>query len=209
MKLTVERNWEKLVYPQYDLCVLDRLSSHHDLQQDKVLTEWMNLFFLYQHLCKWLSFIHITNCSKKKKWKCFAFKRWTYDLACFHSSISEHPSVPTAHQERDGQLHNLSSLSVTSEPQITNVPAAITEAEAEELSESPESLLLARRERSEAEVQVETLARELVSRDEALAPLLDIWASTTTLDLMQDIFPSCSSAPRHQVKNSSSHTGDR
>ncbi|XP_060791681.1 protein Shroom3 isoform X3 [Neoarius graeffei] len=124
------------------------------------------------------------------------------------NSISEHPSVPTAHQERDGQLHNLSSLSVTSEPQITNVPAAIAEAEAEELSESPESLLLARRERSEAEVQVETLARELVSRDEALAPLLDIWASTTTLDLMQDIFPSCSSAPRHQVKNSSSHTGD-
>lgn len=131
-------------------------------------------------------------------------------LACFHSSVSEHPSVSTAHQERDGQLHNLLSLSVTSEPKITNVTAVISETEAEEFSESPESLLLARRERSEVEVQVETLARELVSRDEALAPLLDIWASTTALDLMQDIFPSCLSAPWHQVKNSSSsHTGDR
>ncbi|MCI4386812.1 hypothetical protein PGIGA_G00066900 [Pangasianodon gigas] len=123
------------------------------------------------------------------------------------SSVSEQPPVTATHQEREGELHNLSSLSVTSEPNITSVTAVI-EAEAEELSESPESPLLARRERTEAEVRVEILARELVSRDEALAPLLDIWASTTTLDLMEDILPSCSSAPWHQGKNSSSHAGD-
>lgn len=45
-----------------------------------------------------------------------------------------------------------------------------------------------RRERSEAEIRVELLARELVRRDEALVPLLEAWSSTGTLDLMEDIF---------------------
>ncbi|XP_053334396.1 protein Shroom3 isoform X2 [Clarias gariepinus] len=120
-------------------------------------------------------------------------------------STSEHPSVTTTHQERDGQLHNLLTLSVTTDP---NIIAVISEAETEELSESHELPLLARRERTEVEIRVETLARELVSRDEALVPLLDIWASTTTLDLMEDIFPFCSSGPWHQGKNGSSHAGD-
>lgn len=75
-------------------------------------------------------------------------------------------------------------------------------------SEPEDSPLMARRERTEAEVQVETLARELVSRDEALASLLDIWTSTTMLDLMEDIFPFCSSAPLQQGKTSS-HAGGR
>ncbi|XP_058272465.1 protein Shroom3 isoform X2 [Hemibagrus wyckioides] len=125
------------------------------------------------------------------------------------NSVSQHLSVTTSHQERDDQLHNsISSLSVTSEPPITNVAAVISEPEPEELLESPESPLLARRERTEAEVRVETLARELVSQDEALAPLLDIWASTTMLDLMEDIFPSCSSAPWLQGKISSSQASE-
>ncbi|KAI5096366.1 protein Shroom3 [Silurus meridionalis] len=124
----------------------------------------------------------------------------TQKLNCI-SSI-EHPSVITAHHEKEGQLH-ISSLSTPSE----SIFAVITEAVAEELSEGPQSPLLARREQTEAEVQVEILARELVSRDEALASLLDIWSSTTTLDLMEDIFPSCSSAPQHR-KNSNSHAGE-
>ncbi|XP_053543978.1 protein Shroom3 isoform X2 [Ictalurus punctatus] len=125
------------------------------------------------------------------------------------NSVFEHPSVTNAHRDRDvRQLRNLSSLSGTSERDITSVAAVTSEAEAEELAESPEFPLLARRERTEAEVRVETLARELACRDEALAPLLNIWASTTMLDLMEDIFPSCSSALWHQAKNSSSHAGD-
>ncbi|XP_027008672.2 protein Shroom3 isoform X3 [Tachysurus fulvidraco] len=125
------------------------------------------------------------------------------------NSVAQHLSVTTTHQERDDQLYNtVSSLSVTSEPNITNVTAVISKTGPEELSESPESPLLARRERTEAEIQVETLARELVSRDEDLAPLLDIWASSTMLDLMEDIFPSCSSAPWQQGNTSSIHAGD-
>lgn len=118
--------------------------------------------------------------------------------------MPEHPSVTAAHRESV----NLPSLSITPEPNSTDVAAGIADAETEELSESPESPLLARRTRTEAEVRVETLARELVSRDETLAPFLDVWASTTTLDLMEDIFPSCTSALLHQEKNSSSHASD-
>lgn len=133
-----------------------------------------------------------------------------FNVHAFHYSVSQHLSATTSHQERDDQSHNpISSLSVTSEPPITGFTAVISEPEPEELLESPESPLLARRERTEAEVRVETLARELVSGDEALAPLLDIWASTTMLDLMEDIFPSCSSAPWQQGKISSSQASDR
>ncbi|TSK72000.1 Protein Shroom3 [Bagarius yarrelli] len=118
------------------------------------------------------------------------------------NSIYEHLSVTTGHQEREGQLCDpVPSLSITSESNITNVTTVISEPETEELLESSEAELLARRERTEAEVRVETLARELSSRDEDLAPLLDIWASTTTLDLMEDIFPSCQ-------QGKGSHAGD-
>ncbi|XP_062339767.1 protein Shroom3 isoform X2 [Osmerus eperlanus] len=52
-----------------------------------------------------------------------------------------------------------------------------------------ESQLLSRRERSAEEQRVEALARQLVSRDRSLSPLLDAWAGKNTLDLMEDIFP--------------------
>ncbi|XP_042604189.1 protein Shroom3-like [Cyprinus carpio] len=57
----------------------------------------------------------------------------------------------------------------------------------------PDYHLLSRRERTQAELLVETLARELVSHDKSLTSLLDTWAGKTTLDLMEDIFPSHSS----------------
>ncbi|XP_076850482.1 protein Shroom3 isoform X2 [Brachyhypopomus gauderio] len=124
------------------------------------------------------------------------------------NSVSVHRPVVTSQQDNDE--HFLSSLSVTSDPNSTPVRAGITsncksppqcpevsstEEEEEEEEEAPESLgldsaLLARRRRSAVEVQVEALARELVHRDEALAPLVETWASTSTLDLMEDLFPS-------------------
>ncbi|XP_072517918.1 protein Shroom3 [Salminus brasiliensis] len=140
------------------------------------------------------------------------------------NSVSEHRSVTTVLQQRDGQLDDVSSMPVASDPSSAPV---ISEAEApqrpesgsvekkkeeEEASDNPglESPLLSRRERSAAEVKVEALARELVHRDEALAPLLDAWSSTSTLDLMEDIFPSRSSSLHQQAKSSSSsHPGDR
>ncbi|KAL0163284.1 hypothetical protein M9458_042680, partial [Cirrhinus mrigala] len=54
----------------------------------------------------------------------------------------------------------------------------------------PDYHLLSRRERTQAELLVETLARELVNHDKSLTLLLDTWAGKTTLDLMEDIFPS-------------------
>nr|XP_055035612.1 protein Shroom3 isoform X1 [Misgurnus anguillicaudatus] len=68
--------------------------------------------------------------------------------------------------------------------------------------------LLSRRERTQAELLVETLAQELVSKDKSLTPLLETWAGKTTLDLMEDIFPSHSLSPwQHDRRGSGS--GDR
>uniref|UniRef100_A0A672KQB4 Shroom family member 3 n=1 Tax=Sinocyclocheilus grahami TaxID=75366 RepID=A0A672KQB4_SINGR len=63
--------------------------------------------------------------------------------------------------------------------------------------------LLSRRERTQAELLVETLARELVSHDKSLTSLLDTWAGKTTLDLMEDIFPS------HRTISGGSRLSDR
>ncbi|XP_017573480.1 protein Shroom3 isoform X3 [Pygocentrus nattereri] len=137
------------------------------------------------------------------------------------SSVSEHQF----HQ--DGQLLDHSSIPVSSEP--SSAPTRSEESEAECVVQYPEgssvekeeeeeedsvslgleSPPLARRERSAAEVKVEVLARELVHRDEALAPLLDAWSSTSTLDLMEDIFPSRSSSTQQHMRSSTTRPGDR
>ncbi|KAL6470757.1 hypothetical protein MHYP_G00218760 [Metynnis hypsauchen] len=137
------------------------------------------------------------------------------------NSISEH----RFHQ--DGQLLDHSSIPVSSEP--SSAPTRSEESEAESVVQYPEgstvekeeeeeeasvslgleSPPLARRERSAAEVKVEVLARELVHRDEVLAPLLDAWSSTSTLDLMEDIFPSRSSSTQQHMRSSTTGPGDR
>ncbi|XP_050949000.1 protein Shroom3 isoform X2 [Labeo rohita] len=63
--------------------------------------------------------------------------------------------------------------------------------------------LLSRRERTQAELLVETLARELVNHDKSLTSLLDTWAGQTTLDLMEDMFPS------HRTIGGSDRLSDR
>ncbi|KAJ8338939.1 hypothetical protein SKAU_G00357250 [Synaphobranchus kaupii] len=74
-------------------------------------------------------------------------------------------------------------------------PAGITGTEATlETLEARESLeleypVLSRRERSVEELRVEALARELVSRDKSLTPILDTWATQKTMELMEEVFP--------------------
>ncbi|XP_046870704.1 protein Shroom3 isoform X2 [Hypomesus transpacificus] len=84
------------------------------------------------------------------------------------------------------------SLTPEPEPQAPNSlqqeDPSTAACEAQE-SLGPESQLLSRRERSAEEQRVEALARQLVSRDSSLSPLLDAWAGKNTLDLMEDIFP--------------------
>ncbi|KAG7477116.1 hypothetical protein MATL_G00090760 [Megalops atlanticus] len=104
-------------------------------------------------------------------------------------------------------LPDLSPQPVTSDPTPAPVtpsqsaeaqpPSSLSEAEGARGSEACEAQerlelefpMLARRERSAEELRVEALARELVSRDKSLSPILDTWAVKSTMDLMEDIFP--------------------
>jgi len=92
---------------------------------------------------------------------------------------------------------------VTPDPQSTLNTSTSSPLE-EDTSEilGPDYHLLSRRERTHAELLVETLARELVSHDKSLTALLDTWAGKSTLDLMEDIFPS-------HKRSSGSHVGHR
>ncbi|XP_026873531.2 protein Shroom3 isoform X1 [Electrophorus electricus] len=139
------------------------------------------------------------------------------------NSISDYQPELTSHQDNEEHFHDLSSPSVTPDSNWTPVGASmtrngktapqcperhVTEEQAEEEEEAApenlglESALLARRKRSVAEVHVEALARELLHRDEALALLLETWASTSTLDLMEGLFPSYFPSPRQQHSDS-------
>ncbi|XP_062867314.1 protein Shroom3 [Trichomycterus rosablanca] len=112
-------------------------------------------------------------------------------------------SAKTTHKAE--QLIHL-SLPENSDPDSTHdTEGVFSGVEWEEASKSLDlgSSLLARRERTEAEIRVELLAQDLVSRDEALVPLLEVWSSTGTLDLMEDIFPSHASPPWDQRKSTS------
>ncbi|KPP74687.1 protein Shroom3-like, partial [Scleropages formosus] len=64
-----------------------------------------------------------------------------------------------------------------------------------------EEVVLCRRERSAEELRVEALSRELVSRDKSLTPILGTWAVKTTVDLMEDIFPTGALLPQQQRRS--------
>nr|XP_046146582.1 protein Shroom3-like isoform X1 [Oncorhynchus gorbuscha] len=73
--------------------------------------------------------------------------------------------------------------------------------------------LLARRERSAGELKVEALVRQLVSRgDKTLSPMLDTWLGggrTSTMDLMEEIFPAGGGGLPWQRRRSSTWLEDR
>uniref|UniRef100_A0A672PPD4 Shroom family member 3 n=1 Tax=Sinocyclocheilus grahami TaxID=75366 RepID=A0A672PPD4_SINGR len=104
-------------------------------------------------------------------------------------SNRENLTDATAHPEAELPSSDRTTPSVS--PDNTSA-AAPPEQDASEIL-GPDYHLLSRRERTQAELLVETLARELVSHDKSLTSLLDTWAGKTTLDLMEDIFPSHSS----------------
>lgn len=109
---------------------------------------------------------------------------------------------------------------MTSDPQPTHItdsigtkhqPASLSFPLEEDSSQilGLDSHLLSRRERTQTELLVETLAQELVSKDKSLTSLLETWAGKTTLDLMEDIFPSYSLSSSQHNRRSSGRLGDR
>ncbi|XP_035247840.1 protein Shroom3 isoform X2 [Anguilla anguilla] len=91
-------------------------------------------------------------------------------------------------------------------------PSPVGVSETEATREAQESLeleypVLSRRERSAEELRAEALARELVSRDKSLTPILDTWAVQKAMELMEDVFPAIV-LPR-QRRRSSSRLEDR
>ncbi|KAI4873901.1 hypothetical protein NFI96_006468 [Prochilodus magdalenae] len=136
-------------------------------------------------------------------------------IAPFRFSISE------LQFHQDGQAHDVFTAPVPSDhvraeeseaepaPQYPEGVSMEKEEEAASASLDLGSPPLARRERSAAEVKVEVLARELVHQDKALAPLLDTWTSTSTLDLMEDIFPSRSSSTQQHIPSITPPSGER
>lgn len=126
-------------------------------------------------------------------------------------SASENLADTSVHPVPDRPLNDHMTPSVTPDPQSTlntstsSQPQSPSSAPLEEDTSEilgPDYHLLSRRERTHAELLVETLARELVSHDKSLTSLLDTWAGKTTLDLMEDIFPS-------PHRRSSGHSGHR
>lgn len=97
------------------------------------------------------------------------------------------------------------SPSLSAEPQAPS--SAVLEEDDESLGLDPR--LLSRRERSEAERRVEALARELVSRDKSLTPLLDSWAGRSSMDVMEEIFPAYGRRSSWQRRRSSVSPEDR
>lgn len=112
--------------------------------------------------------------------------------------------------EPDQPSNDHTTPSVTPDPQSTTLSqlqspsSAPLEEDAAEIL-GPDYHLLSRRERTRGELLVETLARELVSHDKSLTSLLDTWAGKTTLDLMEDIFPSHSTSPPWRSSSRSGH----
>lgn len=111
------------------------------------------------------------------------------------TEISQHPLHPISSDE------NLTNATAHPEPEppTTNSstpPVSPLELDASEILGS-DCYLLSRRERTHTERLVETLARELVKHDKSLTSLLDTWAGKTTLDLMEDIFPSHRTSSGH------------
>ncbi|KAJ8415591.1 hypothetical protein AAFF_G00425710 [Aldrovandia affinis] len=61
--------------------------------------------------------------------------------------------------------------------------------------------MFSRRERSAEELRAEVLARELVSRDKSLTPILDNGAVKSTMDLMETLFPMGAMLPRRHRRS--------
>ncbi|XP_051533131.1 protein Shroom3 isoform X2 [Myxocyprinus asiaticus] len=129
-------------------------------------------------------------------------------------SDSETLADTTAHPETEQPSNDHMTPSVT--PGLQSIH--LIDSTAHLLPQSPSSVpleeetsqilgldyhLFSKRERTQPELLVETLARELVGRDKSLTSLLDTWAGKTTLDLMEDIFPSHSLSPWQHRRSSS------
>ncbi|XP_016325737.1 protein Shroom3 isoform X2 [Sinocyclocheilus anshuiensis] len=117
-------------------------------------------------------------------------------------SNCENLTDATAHLEGELLTPSVSPGNTSAASQPQSPVSAPPEQDASEIL-GADYHLLSRRERTQAELLVETLARELVSHDKSLTSLLDTWAGKTTLDLMEDIFPS------HRTISGGSRLSDR
>lgn len=95
--------------------------------------------------------------------------------------------------------------SLSTEPLAPSI--AVPEEDDESLGLDPR--LLSRREKSEVDRRVEALARELVSRDKSLTPLLDGWAGRSSMDMMEEIFPAYRQRSSWQRRRSDVSQEDR
>lgn len=73
-------------------------------------------------------------------------------------------------------------------PQPSTITSITTSTTAED-SLGLEYQPIPKREKTSEELRVEVLARQLMSQDSSLAPLLDTWGGKSTVDLMEEIFP--------------------
>ncbi|XP_059398762.1 protein Shroom3-like isoform X3 [Carassius carassius] len=112
---------------------------------------------------------------------------------------SSYENLTEATSHPDPEQPSNDSMTPAVNPDITSAPL---EQDASEIL-GVDCHLLSRRERTQSELLVETLARELVSHDKSLTSLLDTWAGRTTLDLLEDIFPS------HRTISGCSRLSDR
>ncbi|KAK2872340.1 hypothetical protein Q8A67_022237 [Cirrhinus molitorella] len=111
-----------------------------------------------------------------------------------------HPEPERPSDEHTTPSVSPDNTSAASQPQ--SPVSAPLEQDASEIL-GPDYHLLSRRERTQAELLVETLTRELVNHDKSLTSLLDTWAGKTTFDLIEDIFPS------HEMISGSGNLSDR
>ncbi|KAL4617313.1 protein Shroom3 isoform X1 [Arapaima gigas] len=136
-----------------------------------------------------------------------------------HEPGANTPSQTALDNSAAKQLQSLSASPVTSDLPSTPITKSLSvEDEAQSLVGSTEEvqrgahsddqkgveedIVLCRRQRSVEELRVEALSRDLVSRDKSLTPILGTWAVKSTVDLMEDIFPTGVLLPQQQ-RNSS------
>ncbi|XP_051536232.1 protein Shroom3-like isoform X2 [Myxocyprinus asiaticus] len=127
-------------------------------------------------------------------------------------SDSEILAETTVCPETERSLNDPKTLSVNPDLQSSHLPQSPSSVPLEEDTSQIlgfDNRLLSKREQTQPELLVETLARELVDRDKSLTSLLDTWAGKTTIDLMEDIFPSHSLSPWQHRRSSSDRLVDR
>ncbi|XP_041753245.2 protein Shroom3 [Coregonus clupeaformis] len=115
-------------------------------------------------------------------------------------------TVPPSIPQPETPTHQTPITPSSSIPDLQQVPSG-------KESLGLEYRLLARRERSAGELKVEALVRQLVSRgDKTLSPVLDTWPGggrTSTMDLMEEIFPAGGGRLPWQRRRSSTWLEDR